>query len=625
MSEAAKNLKWWRENTLFMEEGGHIKQTDLIKKLAEMGYERTKGNILPGQFAVLGEIVKIFPVNELKALTVAFSGNTIEELEYSQKDTVSEEKREKIFAPEVKRSELTEIRFLRPGDYVVHSDHGIGIFSGFQIIGEQKYYVLNYAAPKGERAKPDQLLVPEGLEEKLTPYFGFAHPQVHRLGSQSWEKIKRRVNEEVINMAKELVELYAKREIAKRPPYEKDDRLQKEFEHLFEFIETDDQLKAVEDIKKDLESNRPMDRLIVGDVGFGKTEVAMRAAFKVASHGKQVAFLCPTTILADQHYKNFKKRMEKFPLEIALISRFEQKKEQKETAEKLKSGRIDIIIGTHRLLSRDIEFKNLGLLIIDEEQRFGVKQKEKLKHFHTDVDVLSLSATPIPRSLYMAMSNIRDMSQIYTPPPNRQPVETLIMPYDKNVLKENIKKGTEKGGQIYFLHNRIQTIEKTFSEIRKLAPKIKVRVAHSRIPEQSLRKIMNDFSEKKFDMLLATTIIENGLDFPNVNMLIVENAARLGLSQAYQIRGRIGRSERKAKAIFFYTQRNLTEKAALRLEALKEAEALGSGYFIAKKDLEIRGAGNILGKEQSGNINKVGFNIYCQMLAEATEQLKEKN
>jgi transcription-repair coupling factor (superfamily II helicase) len=618
--EAIISLAWWRSNILILESGQSLQQKNLIAALTEMGYERTRQHPLMGQFSVRGETIEVFPVNALSSLIVGMRGNTVETLSFSS-PALTEQQREQLFAKDLKRSEADELRYLRPGDYITHQDHGIGIFAGFEIVGEKKYYVLHYAAPKGARARPDILMVPEGLEKKLSPYVGFAHPTVHRLGSPVWEKLKRRVKEDVIKMAKELLDLYARREITTRTPYPKDDHMQKEFEHSFEFIETDDQLLALADIKKDLESHRPMDRIVVGDVGFGKTEVALRAAFKVASSGKQVALLCPTTILADQHYQTFKKRCEPFALSIGLLSRFESADSQKQTIRRLAAGTIDILIGTHRILSQDVLFKDLGLLVVDEEQRFGVKQKEKIKKFHTTIDILSLSATPIPRSLYMALSHLRSMSTIYTPPPNRYPIQTEIIPYQKSMLKNTLEQELSRQGQVYFLHNKIQTIEKTKKELVSLVPHARIRIAHSRIPEHQMRNIMHDFSDKKFDILLATTIIENGLDFPNVNTLIVENAANLGLSQAYQIRGRIGRSDIKAKAIMFYNPHRMTENGKKRLEALKEANALGSGFFIAKKDLEIRGAGNLLGREQSGNINKVGFNIYCQMLSETIDSL----
>jgi transcription-repair coupling factor (superfamily II helicase) len=364
-----------------------------------------------------------------------------------------------------------------------------------------------------------------------------------------------------------------------------------------------------------------MDRIVCGDVGFGKTENALRAMVKAVNSGYQTAMICPTTILANQHFQNFKERLKNLPIKIALLSRLQSKKEQGEITERLKKGQIDIVIGTHRLLSKDIEFKNLGLLVIDDEQRFGVRQKEKFKKIRTSLDVLSLSATPIPRTLYLALSSLKNISLIQTPPVGRVPVKTFIMPFQEKTIKKAVENEISRAGQLYYLHNRVETIEVVKKFLENLVPKVKFGVAHGRLKEKELIKTMADFQDRKIDVLIATTIIENGLDLPNVNTLIVADATHLGLSQAYQIRGRIGRSHIQAFAYFLYPSR-LSEKAKIRLDALKEAEELGSGYKIALKDLEIRGAGNILGKEQSGNINSVGLNLYCQILSEAIEKLK---
>ena len=367
-----------------------------------------------------------------------------------------------------------------------------------------------------------------------------------------------------------------------------------------------------------------MDRLLCGDVGFGKTEVALRAMIKAVNSGYQVAMICPTTILASQHYQNFKQRLKRFPIKVRLLSRLQLKREQKEIIEDLKTNKIDIVVGTHRLLSKDIEFKNLGLLVVDDEQRFGVRQKEKLKKIRTSLDVLSLSATPIPRTLYLALSSLKNISLIQTPPVGRLPVKTNISPFSEKIIKKAIENEIKREGQVYYLHNRVETIETAKKFLENLVPKARFGIAHGRLKEKELIKVMADFQNKKIDVLVATTIIENGLDLPNVNTLIVADSTRLGLAEAYQIRGRIGRSYIQASAFFLFGQ-NLSEKAKMRLDALKKAEALGSGYKIALKDLEIRGAGNILGKEQSGNINQVGLNLYCQILSEAIEKMKTKS
>ena len=391
----------------------------------------------------------------------------------------------------------------------------------------------------------------------------------------------------------------------------------------FKYEETPDQAEAIEEIKKDLEKDTPMDRIVCGDVGFGKTEVGLRAMVKVVKSGFQVVMICPTTILTNQHFQNFKERLKNLPIKIAMLSRLQLKKEQKGIIEGLKNGRIDIVVGTHRLFSRDIEFKNLGLLIIDDEQRFGVKQKEKFKKIRASLDVLSLSATPIPRTLYMALSSLKNISLIQTPPSGRLAVKTFIQPFKEDVIKKATENEILRNGQVYFLYNRVETIEKIKEFLEKLLPKTKFGIAHGRMKEKELVKVMEDFQNKKINVLIATTIIENGLDLPNVNTLIVADSTRLGLSQAYQIRGRIGRSHIQAFAYFLYPKR-LLGLAKQRLDALKEADELGSGYKIALKDLEIRGAGNILGREQSGNINKIGLNLYCQILSETIEKIKKE-
>jgi len=443
------------------------------------------------------------------------------------------------------------------------------------------------------------------------------------LGSSLWQRVKRKVKTDTEKLAKELLEIYAKREIATRPPYLPEDEIDFQLASSFQYEETPDQIETIEDIKKDLEKEEPMDRLLCGDVGFGKTEVALRAMAKAIKSGYQAAMICPTTILANQHFQNFKGRVKNLPIKIALLSRLQSKKEQKEIIENLKTGKIDITIGTHRILSSDVEFKNLGLLIIDDEQRFGVRQKEKLKKIRASLDVLSLSATPIPRTLYLALSSLKDISLIQTPPVGRLPVKTFISPFKEKLIKEAIEKEIARSGQVYYLHNRVETIEVARKFLENLISEAKFGIAHGRLKEKELVKVMEDFQNKKIDVLIATTIIENGLDLPNVNTLIVADSTRLGLAEAYQIRGRIGRSHIQAFAYFFYGS-HLSEKAKMRLDALKEAEELGSGYKIALKDLEIRGAGNILGKEQSGNINRVGLNLYCQMLSEAIEKLKAR-
>jgi transcription-repair coupling factor (superfamily II helicase) len=479
-----------------------------------------------------------------------------------------------------------------------------------------KYYLLEYA-------QNDKLYVPVGLERKLSRYIGFQKPKISRLSSPIWEKTRKKIKEEAEKLAKDLLAIYSQREIATRPLYSPDTEIDSQITTTFPYEETPDQIQAIEEIKKDLEkSEKPLDRIVCGDVGFGKTEVALRTMVKAVNSGFQAAMICPTTILASQHFQTFKKRLGKLPIKVDLLSRLQSKKEQKEIIKKTKEGQTDIVIGTHRVLSNDIEFKNLGLLVIDDEQRFGVRQKEKLKKLRTSLDVLSLSATPIPRTLYLALSSLKNISVIQTPPPYRLPIKTSIQPWSEKIIKKAISKEISRQGQVYYLHNRVETIENARKLLENLIPKAKIGVVHGRLNEKELVRVMSDFQNKKIDVLVATTIIENGLDLPNVNTLIVADATRLGLSQAYQIRGRIGRSHHQSFAYFLYGG-HLTDLANQRLKALKEAEELGSGYKIAIKDLEIRGAGNILGKEQSGNINQVGLNLYCQMLSDAIDKMKK--
>jgi transcription-repair coupling factor (superfamily II helicase) len=618
--EARKTQIFWQENTLFLEKDLKIPFSFLLRKLDEMGYEKVWQVSQIGEFSQRGGIVDVFPINLNFAIRVEFLGNKIESIFRLPIEIEDEKKEKEILKKRLKSQKIfSDLRGLKSGDYLVHLDHGIGIFKGVALIHDReltrKYYEIEYA-------QGDKLYVPLGLERKLSRYIGFSEPKISRLGTLTWIKTKRKVKEEAEKFARELLKIYAKREIVKRLPYLKSEMV-KFLKETFPFEETPDQERAIEDIERDLEKEKPMDRLICGDVGFGKTEVALRAMVRVVESGYQAAMLCPTTILANQHYQNFKKRLKDLPIEVGILTRIQTKKERKETIKKLKEGKIDILVGTHRILSKDVEFKKLGLLVIDDEHKFGVKQKEKLKKLRAELDVLSLSATPIPRTLYLSLSGLREISLIQTPPPGRLPIKTFILPFSEKVIKEAIEKELKRGGQVYYLHNRVENINSVKNFLEDLLPNVKLGIAHGRLNEKELVKVMENFQNKKIDVLVATTIIEAGLDLPNVNTLIVADSTRLGLSQAYQIRGRIGRSNVQAFAYFLYPQR-LTPLAKERLKALKEAEELGSGYKIALKDLELRGAGNILGKEQSGNINKVGLNLYCQMLAEAIEKLRTK-
>ncbi|WP_423773838.1 transcription-repair coupling factor [Aneurinibacillus aneurinilyticus] len=511
---------------------------------------------------------------------------------------------------------------LQVGDYVVHVNHGIGKYLGIdtlEINGIHKDYLhVKYAGN-------DKLYVPIEQIDQVQKYVGSEEkePKVYKLGGTDWKKVKSKVRASVQDIAQDLIRLYAERQQAKGYAFTKDGEEMREFEAMFPYDETEDQLRAIREIKEDMEKERPMDRLLCGDVGYGKTEVAIRAAFKAVMDGKQVAVLVPTTILAQQHYETFRERFADYPVNISVISRFRARKEQTQTIKGLKDGTIDIVIGTHRLLSKDVVFKELGLLIVDEEQRFGVTHKEKLKRLKTNVDVLTLTATPIPRTLHMSMLGVRDLSVIETPPENRFPVQTYVMEYSAGLVREAIERELAREGQVYFLYNQVQGIDQMADQIRMLVPDARVVVAHGQMNETELESVMLSFLEGEADVLVSTTIIETGVDIPNVNTLIVTNADRMGLSQLYQLRGRVGRSNRIAYAYFTYQRdKVLTEVAEKRLQAIKEFTELGSGFKIAMRDLSIRGAGNLLGAEQHGFIASVGFDLYSQMLKDAIEELK---
>ncbi len=630
--ETRKTQSFFEDNTLYCQRNQNYNFSQFLRKLDEMGYEKALRVSEPGEFSQRGGIIDVFPINLDSAIRLEFFGNKIEEIIQLPVKIEDEEKSKEILKRRLKQQRLfSDLKGLKPGDYLVHLDHGVGRFSGFFLqptppqprtsderhLSTNKYYLLDYA-------QGDRLYVPAGLERKLSRYIGFVEPKVSRLGSPSWQRTKKKIKEEAKKLAKELLEIYAKREITPRPAYLPEDEIDFQITSGFPYEETLDQIQTIEDVKKDLEGERPMDRIVCGDVGFGKTEVALRTIVKAVKSGHQVAMICPTTILANQHFQNFKERLKGMPVNIGMLSRLNSKKEQKEIIGGLKDSQVDVVIGTHRVLSRDVEFKNLGLLIIDDEQRFGVGHKEKLKKLRSSPDVLSLSATPIPRTLYLALSSLKNISLIQTPPAGRLPIKTFILPWDKKIIQTAIEKEISRGGQVYYLHNRVETIKAVKKFLENLTPEVGISVAHGRLKEKELVKVMADFQNKKIDVLVATTIIENGLDLPNVNTLIVADATKLGLAEAYQIRGRIGRSHLQAFSYFLYGS-HLSDRAKMRLDALKEAEELGSGYKIALKDLEIRGAGNILGKEQSGNINQVGLNLYCQMLSEAIEKLKVKS
>lgn len=511
---------------------------------------------------------------------------------------------------------------LKIGDYVVHINHGIGKYLGIETLeinGLHKDYLhIKYSGN-------DKLYVPVEQIDQVQKYVASEgkEPKVYKLGGSDWKKVKSKVQSSVEDIADDLIKLYAEREASVGHAFTEDREEQRDFEAAFPYQETEDQLRSILEIKEDMEKSRPMDRLLCGDVGYGKTEVAIRAAFKAIMDGKQVAILVPTTILAQQHYETIRERFQDFPIEIGLLSRFRTRKQQTETIKGLKAGTVDVVVGTHRILSKDLKFRDLGLLIIDEEQRFGVTHKEKIKKMKANVDVLTLTATPIPRTLHMSMLGVRDLSVIETPPENRFPIQTYVVEYNGALVKEAIERELARGGQVYFLYNRVEDIERKAEEISMLVPDARVTYAHGKMNETELESVMLDFLEGEHDVLVSTTIIETGVDIPNVNTLIVHNADKMGLSQLYQLRGRVGRSNRVAYAYFTYQKdKVLTEVAEKRLQAIKEFTELGSGFKIAMRDLSIRGAGNLLGAQQHGFIDSVGFDLYSQMLKDAIEERK---
>ena len=513
---------------------------------------------------------------------------------------------------------------LVPGSYVVHIDHGVARFAGTTRMGElddeeKEYLVLEYA-------ETDKLYVPTDHLDRVSAYVGpqDRQPNLTRLGSAEWSRVKERVKEDTLELARELLQLQAARQVATGHEFSPDTTWQQELEDSFPYEETPDQSRAIDEVKADMEQLKPMDRLICGDVGYGKTEVALRAAFKTVNEGMQVGVLVPTTVLAQQHYVTFSERLSPFPVRVEVLSRFRTHKEQQEVIEGLKLGTVDIVIGTHRLLQKDVEFNRLGLAVVDEEQRFGVAHKERLKQLRQEVDVLTLSATPIPRTLNQALSGIRDLSTMDTPPEARLPIKTFVAEYSDDLIKEAILRELERNGQVFFLHNRVRTIGRVAAELAELVPEARVVVGHGQMPESELEEVMLSFSAGKADVLVCTTIIESGLDIPNVNTLIIDRADRFGLSQLYQLRGRVGRGDHRAYAYLLLPRgRRITETAEKRIQAILEASDLGSGFRIAMRDLEIRGAGNLLGAAQSGNIHAVGLDLYSQLLKEAVRELQE--
>ena len=556
-------------------------------------------------------------------LSTGFESFDFNLLVISAKDLFATAPRKKRkLSQDFKQGETVIFSDLKVGDYIVHKTNGIGQFIGVNTIkadGITKDYI------KLKYKDDDVLYIPTSNLDNIRKYIGVGEkgPKLNRLGSKEWANTKQKVKANLREVARDLIELYAKREKAKGFAFSKDSEWQKEFEGSFEYQETDDQLRAIEDVKKDMEKPKPMDRLLCGDVGYGKTEVAIRGAFKSVMDQKQACYLVPTTILANQQYEAFKERMKEYPIRVEVLNRFRTKKEQEDIVKKLKLGEIDVIIGTHRLLSKDVEFKNLGLLIIDEEHRFGVKDKEKIKQLKTNVDVLSMTATPIPRTLHMSIVGIRDMSCLYEPPQNRIPVQTYVLEYDNEVIKEAITKELERGGQVFYLYNKTESIARKANHIEELVPEAKVGFAHGKMSGKELEDIMLEFVNKDINVLVCTTILESGIDIPNANTIIVEDADRLGLAQLYQIRGRVGRSDKQAYAYITYKRDKLiNEVAEKRLKAIKEFTEFGSGFKIAMRDLEIRGAGSLIGEMQHGHMDQVGYDTYCKLLDEVVKEMK---
>ena len=567
----------------------------------------SNGTILEGQLQIMvGKMHNGFELPEDKFAILT-------ERELFNKLTKRAPRNQKISNAERLKS-YTE---LAVGDYVVHVNHGVGVYQGMETLEiggiHQDYMSIHYQ-------DGGNLFVPVSQIKLVQKYVSSDAkvPKLNKLGGTEWAKTKRKVTAKIEDIADELIELYAKRDAEKGYAFSRDTVEQQEFEQAFPYTETQDQLRSVAEIKEDMQKDKPMDRLLVGDVGYGKTEVAMRAVFKAVMDGKQAAVLVPTTILAEQHYENFVQRFSDYPFTIGLLSRFRSKKEQEETIEKLRKGAVDIVIGTHRLLSKDVQFLDLGLLIVDEEQRFGVKHKERLKQLKSQVDVLTLTATPIPRTLHMSMLGVRDLSVIETPPANRYPVQTFVMEQNPMTIRDGIEREMARGGQVFYLYNRVETIEKKADELRALVPGCRVGVIHGQMSETTLENILYQFIEGEYDVLVTTTIIETGVDIPNVNTLFIENADHMGLSQLYQLRGRVGRTNRIAYAYLMYQpDKVLTEVSEKRLQAMRDFTELGSGFKIAMRDLSIRGAGNLLGKQQHGFIDSVGFDLYSQLLSEA--------
>ncbi len=606
----------------------------VLNNLVVLGYRRKKKNVVcEGDFRQSGEILEVFPANFDGPVRIDFDFDKIHRIASVNSDGLSiwqhriiiilpfKAFSKNIFTPDTPLNTFVDIQ---DGDYVVHNTHGIGRLLGIEEIeiaeGRQEHLVIEYA-------DGDKLFVPKHDIRLVQKYVSFnkKSPRLYKLGSKEWQRVRKNIQKNLQRLAGELIHIQAMRASLRGFIFTEDSQWHKDFAKGFSFTETPDQVKAEQDIRDDMESIKPMDRLLCGDVGYGKTEVALRAVFKAVMDNKQVAVLVPTTILAEQHYYNFRQRLKKFPVNVGMLSRFRTKVEQSKIIKDLQNGTVDIVIGTHRLLSRDIAFKDLGLIVIDEEQRFGVKAKEKLKHLRLLADVLTLTATPIPRTLHMALTGARDMSILSTPPKNRLAVKTRVIEFDEGVIQRAIRKELRRKGQVFFLHNRVEDIESIAKIIGRLEKKARVAVGHGQMSPRELENIMLNFLEGEIDILVCTTIIESGIDIPNANTLIINRADHFGLADLHQLRGRVGRSEKEAYAYFIIPPRkSLSRESKLRIEAIEKYSELGAGFHIAFEDLQLRGAGNLLGKEQHGYITSIGFDLYCRLLKESVESLKKE-
>ncbi len=625
--------------TLEFYSGKQIHFDSLTKRLFEFGYRRQQQVNTQGDFSVRGNVVDIFPLHFSMPVRLELADETVENIHTFDPSTGKRlEPHRMVMLLPVKQgraaktphwhqqlskknedyeSPLDPFVDIEIGDLVVHIAHGIARYRGIRSLKNKEGRNEDHFTLEFE--EKNMLYVPTRDLHLIQRYvaFGKLRPRLSRLGSKSWQRLKDKTKKGVFSFASELLEMQAKRKALKGWAFQKDHEWQKQLEAEFPYEETEDQIRAAEEVKKDLESVMPMDRLICGDVGYGKTEVALRAAFKVVMNAKQVAILVPTTILAEQHLNTFRERMKSFPIRLGMLSRFQTGLEQKKVVQGIADGSCDIVIGTHRLLSADISFKDLGLVIIDEEQRFGVKHKEHLKRLRLLVDVLTLTATPIPRTLYMSLVGAKDMSSINTPPKNRKPIQTIVVENDDAVIREAILRELDRKGQTFFIHNRVKDIENIAKKVSNLVPRARVAVSHGQMPAKQLESVMMKFIHGEVDVLVSTTIVESGIDIPNANTLIVNRADHFGLSELYQLRGRVGRFDRNATAYFLIPKGSLlTEESKRRLSAIERFTYLGSGFHVAMEDLEIRGAGNILGTEQSGYISSVGFDLYCRMLKE---------